>query len=243
MKRLIVNADDFGYCEAVNTAILRTYTSGIVRSTTMMANMPGFDHAVSLAKANPGLKIGVHMTMTCYKPVLTTHKTLVDEHGYFDKSKKDEFDLDELYAEFKAQIEKVKQAGIEITHLDSHHHVHTFDRLQPVIERLAKEYRLPIRGGFKYEMPYEPKSELCGKFYQKTASLAYLEEFLSTMEEDKIYDMMCHPAYLDNFLYKSSSYAVQRLDEFDILVSDEAKALLEKYQVKLVDYTEFKAKA
>lgn len=236
MKKLIVNADDFGYCEAVNTAILRTFTSGIVRSTTIMANMPGFEHAVSLAKENPSLGIGVHMTMTCYKPVLSTHTTLVDTDGFFDKANKDNFDLDEIYAEFKAQIDKVLAAGISITHLDSHHHVHTTIRLKPVIERLAKEYALPIRGGFKYKMDYEPKSELCGKFYQKQANLEYFEEFLSGMEDGIIYDMMCHPAYIDNFLYTSSSYALQRMDEFDVLISKEAKHLIEKYEVELINY-------
>ena len=83
--RLIINADDFGYSKGVNYGIIDAYKNGIVRSTTIMAGMPGFDHAVELAKENKELGVGVHLTLTSYKPVLDSHKTIVNEHGYFDK--------------------------------------------------------------------------------------------------------------------------------------------------------------
>ena len=76
MKRLIVNADDFGFDEAVNYGILKGYQEGIVTSTSMMANMPGFAHAVTLAKQHRDLGIGVHLTLTCYYPLGKGYKSL-----------------------------------------------------------------------------------------------------------------------------------------------------------------------
>ena len=70
MKKLIMNADDFGLSEAVNYGILKGFQDGILTSTTIMANMPGFDHAVEMAKQHPEMHIGVHLNLTCYKPLL-----------------------------------------------------------------------------------------------------------------------------------------------------------------------------
>ena len=85
MSKLIVNADDFGYCEAVNYGIISAHRNGIVTSTTIMANMPGFDHAVNLLKKNKDIGCGVHMTLSCNKPLNNKFKSLVDENGMFHR--------------------------------------------------------------------------------------------------------------------------------------------------------------
>ena len=77
MKRMIVNADDFGFSEAVNHGILKAMQEGIVTSTSIMANMPGFAHAVQLYHEHPDMAVGVHLNLTCYRPLLSTHQTLV----------------------------------------------------------------------------------------------------------------------------------------------------------------------
>ena len=115
MTKLIVNADDFGLSEAVNYGIISAYKYGIVRSTTAMANMLWFEHAMELLKENKNLGCGVHRTLSCYKPVLSNLKTIVDENGYFIRRITNKIlesmDLDEVYNEFCAQIEKVKNAS------------------------------------------------------------------------------------------------------------------------------------
>ncbi|PYT08364.1 MAG: hypothetical protein DMF60_04915 [Acidobacteria bacterium] len=63
MKRLIVNADDFGFTRGVNRAVVRAFKSGIVTSTTIMANGEAFEDAVQLALANPGLGVGCHLAV------------------------------------------------------------------------------------------------------------------------------------------------------------------------------------
>ena len=111
MTKLIINADDFGLSEGVNYGIISAYKSGVVRST-MLWLMPGFEHAMELLKENKDLGCGVHMTLSCYKPVLSNLKTIVDENGYFIRRITNEvienMDLNEIYEEFCAQIEKVR---------------------------------------------------------------------------------------------------------------------------------------
>ena len=150
MKHLIFNADDFGYSYGVNYGILESHLRGVLTSTTLMAGMPGFDHAVALAKAHPSLGVGVHLTLTCGRPLLPGHRTLTEPNGDFHPlafyhSEAQPLDSGEVYREWKAQIDKVIAAGIQPTHLDSHHHVHTFRGLEAVFVRLAREYRLPVR--------------------------------------------------------------------------------------------------
>ncbi len=152
MTKLIINADDFGYCEAVNHGIISAYRNGVVTSTTTMANMPGFKHAMKLLKKNLGLGCGVHLTLSCHKPLLSDLKTIVDENGYFHRGITNEslqnMDLDEIYEEFCAQIDRLMKYT-KVSHIDSHHHVHTLEGLKPVIQKILEKYNLPIRGGFE----------------------------------------------------------------------------------------------
>ncbi|MEZ9566105.1 carbohydrate deacetylase [Vibrio artabrorum] len=148
--RVINNADDFGYSNAINYGIIDAHRYGILNSATIMAHMDGFDHAVELSKQNPQLAIGVHCTLTCGRPLLSDHKTLTEKCGTFKKIsfwEQDDsaVDDDEVYREFKAQIEKVIASGIQPTHLDSHHHIHRYKNNMAITIRLAKEFGIAIR--------------------------------------------------------------------------------------------------
>lgn len=237
--KLIINADDFGYSNGVNYGIIDAYKKGIVRSTTIMAGMPGFNHAIELAKENKGLGVGVHLTLTCYKPILNNHKTIVDEKGYFNKqlyTKENikNIDLEEIYEEFIAQIEKVRATGIEITHLDSHHHVHTLKELKPVIERVLAKYKLPIRGGLTYELDYDKVMNFSGSFYNENVNFNKFEELLR--QNIECLDVMTHPAYLDKLVLESSSYNLKRVEELELLTSDRAKLLIKDMNIELSNY-------
>lgn len=238
MKKLIVNADDFGFCESVNYGILRAYKKGIVTSTTMMANMPGFEHAVQLYRENPGLGVGVHLNITCGKPI-TNAPSLINEEGMMNRDNRPNWNLDEIYTELEAQIEKVKAAGIPITHLDSHHHIHTLEQLQPVIEKLHAKYPYPMRGGFEYESPISPQSKVCVDFYKEGVSLENFERILENLKEDVVCDMMSHPAYLERFIYQLSSYNLNRMEELELLTSPEMVDLVKKYNAVLGNYKTF----
>lgn len=230
MTKLIINADDFGLSEGVNYGIISAYKSGVVRSTSVMANMPGFEHAMELLKENENLGCGVHMTLSCYKPVLSNLKTIVDENGYFIRRITNEvienMDLDEIYEEFCDQIEKVR-AKTDITHLDSHHHVHTLEKLRPVIERILEKYDLPIRGGFEYDFNYSKIIPLIDTFYGENVSEGYFVKKVDYLKSYEIADIMCHPAYVDDFLMKTTSYSMARINEHKILTSKDTKDFIQ----------------
>ena len=152
MGKVIFNSDDFGYSYGVNYGIVDAYQRGILTSTTLMANMPGFEHAVKLKKELPNLGVGVHLTLTCGKPLLKNVDSLMegDRFKHLSYYKQPfEVDGDQLYQEWNTQIQKVYRAGIIPTHLDSHHHTHTFGMNQEVVVALAKKYDLPVRGNFE----------------------------------------------------------------------------------------------
>ena len=161
-KYLIINADDFGSFRGANLAIfdLLKDPDSPLTSSTIMAPCPWAPEAVRFAKENPELCIGVHWTFTnewsTYRWGPVAHQnteSLRDEFGYMHHES-DEFekhaDLDEVYAEAKAQIELLKKLGLEPSHLDNHmgsiYGVATgrFELLN-VAFRLAAEYGLPFR--------------------------------------------------------------------------------------------------
>ena len=127
IKKLIINADDFGMCEGNSLGILLAHEKGLVSSTTVMMNMPYALWALDKAKAYPNLGIGVHLNLTAGKPLLPGKKSYTDEEGNFlrPSAYEDEFpdgEPDEVYEEWKAQIEAfIAHTGHLPTHLDSHH--------------------------------------------------------------------------------------------------------------------------
>src|SRR3982074_2267831 len=87
-RRLIVNADDFGSSEAVNEAVVRAYTEGVLTSCSLMVTGEAFEDAVRLAHAHPGLAVGIHLVTVMGRAVLphTEIPALVDQAGYFSSN-------------------------------------------------------------------------------------------------------------------------------------------------------------
>ena len=240
MTKIIINADDFGYCEAVNYGIISAHNNGIVRSTSMMANMPGVEHGVGLLKENKTLNCGVHMTLSCGRQLLSNLKTIVDKDGFFIRRITDEIiekmDCDEIYRELCAQIDRVKGLGIDISHLDSHHHIHTLVSLKPVIEKIVTKYNLPIRGGFEYNLEYSKVVPLIDSFYKENVSEEYFIKNIDEIMKYDVVDIMSHPAFLDDYILNSTSYAIDRTKEHKILTSKKVKEFLEKNGLVISSY-------
>lgn len=147
MRRLIVNADDFGYTAGVNRAIVEAHSHGVVTSSTLMANGPAFAEAVQLAATVPALSIGCHVVLTDGKPVLSTEKlaSLTDSDSFRDgmfsfaaRAISGRIDADEITAEATAQIQKIQSAGIAVSHIDTHKHTHLFPKILSPLLRAAK---------------------------------------------------------------------------------------------------------
>lgn len=241
MAFIINNADDFGYSRAVNYGIIDSFQRGVLTSATVMANMPGFDHAVMLAKENPELGVGVHLTLTAGRPILNGHQTIADEGGRFRKrvyycEMDTPIDEEEVYAEWKAQIERVLSNGILPTHLDSHHHIHTFRNNLPVFLRLAKEYDLPVRNSFQNPGDYRDAGVECCDvlinpwIYHEDRILGspnkgelLAEEIIRQIEgyrNIETMEVMWHPSYIDSVLLDGSSWVRTRVYERDAIDSE-----------------------
>lgn len=230
--KLIVNADDFGLSRGVNFGIIDAMHHGIVRSTTLMASGPAFDHAVELGKGNKALGIGIHLTLTWGYPLVSGHKTLVDEQGKFHKlayveNHTDCLDPAEIEKEFTAQIEKVLASGIEPTHLDSHHHVHMLPAHREITAAVARKYSLPYRG----------IGAFTAAFYGTELTTRRLREILEAYRGEGPLEVMCHPGYLDPGLQKESSYNLPRVKEYSILTAPETLDYIKEKKIELINYT------
>lgn len=147
MRRLIVNADDFGFTSGVNRAIVEASSRGIVTSTTLMANGQTFAEAVELAKKMPSLSVGCHMVLTDGKPVVDalqlpslTHGSQFRDgmFGFAARAIAGQIHADQITAEAIAQIRKIQSAGIEVSHFDTHKHTHIFPKvLRPLLRAAA----------------------------------------------------------------------------------------------------------
>lgn len=240
MKKLIINADDFGYCKGVNYGIIEAHTDGVLTSTTMMANMPGFDHAVELHQQYPNLGIGVHLNLTTGSPVLNHLKTIVDTDGNFHSQAyyKESFTVDEkeVYDEWKAQIEKILATGIQPTHLDTHHHANLFGAFNETYFKLADEYNLPVRNNFNNQEPARRTTD--GFVYTMETALQSEGPLNQLFATHDTVEIMCHPAFLDKFLLASSSYTCPRTEELDLLTHPDTKELFRSQN--LFELTTFK---
>ncbi|HEV3305441.1 MAG TPA: ChbG/HpnK family deacetylase [Candidatus Sulfotelmatobacter sp.] len=147
MRRLIINADDFGLTAGVNRAIVEAHTRGIVTSSTLMATGPAFEDAVRLAKQSPDLSIGCHALLIDGEPVLNSARmpTITSHNAgttrfrdglksFAARALTGRLDPDEVEAETTAQIRKIQSAGLTVSHVDSHKHTHLFPAvLRPLL--------------------------------------------------------------------------------------------------------------
>ncbi len=164
MRRLIINADDFGLTAGVNRAIVEAHEHGVVTSATLMANGPAFADAIGLAQSCPGLGVGCHIVLVDGAPLLdaTAVRTLLDRGNSSGPHFREgitwfgalallgRLNESEIEAEATAQIRKLQAAGITVTHLDSHKHTHMFPCvLRPLLRAASSCGVKAIRNPFE----------------------------------------------------------------------------------------------
>lgn len=158
-RLLLLHADDLGLLHSVNAAAIAMFEAAALQSGSVMVPSPWFPELAAYARTRPDLDLGIHLTFISeqpgyrWGPVLGAGKvpSLADGSGYFPVSWEPERPVDaaELEAEIRAQIDRARSLGVVPTHLDAHAHALQW-RGRPVFERLqkvAREYRLPIRVG------------------------------------------------------------------------------------------------
>jgi predicted glycoside hydrolase/deacetylase ChbG (UPF0249 family) len=156
-RLLIVNCDDVGMCHAANSAVISGMEEGLISSGTIMVPCPWFPEIAAYASSHPNSNFGIHLCHTSewkfyrWPPVLPAVEVpgLVDPEGRLWRSIQEVYahaTPDEALREGRAQIRKALDAGIDITHLDSHMGTLQYDlRYVEVYLKLAKEFDLPVR--------------------------------------------------------------------------------------------------
>jgi chitin disaccharide deacetylase len=162
-RQLIVNGDDFGLHTEINQGILYAYRNGILTSASLLANGEAFEEASAIARQEPGLETGVHLALTQLAPCLPgSHvSALLEGDGRFPnnpmavlkKLSLGQIPEEQIEAEFRAQIERVRAAGLNISHLDGHQHVQVFPSAAGIVAQLAREYGIRA-----VRLPREPLS-------------------------------------------------------------------------------------
>ena len=153
-RLLIVSADDLGLTDGVCSAIARSHADGVVTSTSLLAVGRAFSSAVRVLREAPGLDVGAHLAMVGEDPPLLTPReipTLVNKQGRFPLSYRTvlargfarRIDPDEVRREFTAQLQRIRAAGVHVSHLDTHQHVHLWPAVARVVTELARQERIP----------------------------------------------------------------------------------------------------
>lgn len=177
MKNLIINADDFGLHRVVNTGIIEGYQQGLITSTSLMSVGRAFDEAVQLSFENPGLGVGIHLTLVNEQP-LSERKmipSLVNNNDHMEENYirfllkfiKGQISLREVEIELTNQVQKAVDTGLPITHLDSHQHLHVVPGIIDIVLQLAEKFQIKA-----VRIPDEPYFFFGGYDFQPARALA-----------------------------------------------------------------------
>jgi len=246
IKKLIINADDFGLTEGITKGIIDCHADGVLTSTTLLINAPFTNMALNMAQQCPRLGVGIHLNATLGRPLVSGKKSFTDAYGQFVKVteyplRNVEANPKELYMEWKAQIELfIALANKLPTHVDSHHHVHMNPVHHEAVLKLTQEYDLPVRQtsrhhSQKINTDYED-AYFYGDFYGDSLSMKSITDVFDLDKE--IVEIMCHPAYLDQATYDSSNYRLPRMTEMKILRSQELRRFVKEAGIELINYAD-----
>ena len=248
MRKLIVNADDFGFSPQVNEGVCEAFLHGIVTDASLLVYSPHAPHAVKLAEG-ASFPIGIHVDLvTTFIP---TQSTLLGPEGdlvrelfrrEYDKQPGVPFSCDRLIGirnEIRNQIDRfVQMAGRLPTHLDYHFGLHYLPEVMAMYLTVAEEYQLPARWGRQYagKNPYSLSPDgLCDQF--RGVDTGGTDLFLDLVRKpwEGLLEMMCHPGYFtpDGLM---DTYNRERENELRVLTDPRLKSELDKLGIELVNY-------
>ena len=151
--KVIFHGDDFGLTPGVNHGIITAFKRGLLTSTSLMAVGEAAEEAVDLALNNPGLDVGIHLVLSDEPPLLAPEAlaAFISRHGLLPSRNRilraifsRKLDYGQVEAEWCAQVDKVLNAGIKISHLDSHQFIHLFPGLFGICQHLKRRYNIPF---------------------------------------------------------------------------------------------------
>jgi len=221
---LVINADDFGYSRGINRGIAEAHDRGVVTSTSLMVDGPAVEEAVALARARPGLSVGLHVNFT------NEAERLVE----FGDPAVCRADLERQLARFEALL------GRPPTHLDSHQHVHRGGVQRPIFREVAARLGVHLRdeppvaykGGFYGQWEY-------GVSEPDKIGVAFLSGMLREEFRAGAYELCCHPGYFDG----AASFVYHRDRELELatLTDPRIRALIDALGIRLVGWRDVAA--
>ena len=269
-RRLIINADDFGISLGVNTGIIEAAVAGVVTSASMIVNLPAFADAVDRAQLCPFLSLGLHFNLTAGRPLTPARSLIQASTGEFysmpqlmTRASLGRLDPWDIISECVAQIDRMIDAGISPTHLDSHRHIHAHPAIPWAVARAAAS-----RGISHIRAPLEPfrlnaadwrstikKTGLhaSARLSRKSATPARRIHFVGISLQGGRYfaerlfalipqlpagttELMTHPGYADAALAKQDGYTLYRQTELGVLCSSEFREHLVQHGVTLTSF-------
>lgn len=264
VRKLIVNADDFGFTSDVNRGIVEAHQHGILTATTLMANGAAFDDAVELAKQNPNLDVGCHLVLIGGHSVLAGGEPL--PHSVPELLRALAARRLRVRDELAAQVEAILGAGLDPTHLDTHKHTHLAPSVLEAVAAIAEEYRIPwVRRPFDLPMtsgaPWLKRATgrglqvMRGRFHRVLAAhgcrttdhfagfsltgrfhTAELVRLIRQLPEG-LTEFMCHPGHCGDELRSAHTRLKEsRQRELEALTAPETRQALEDAGVELVSY-------
>jgi hypothetical protein len=248
VKRLIVNADDYGRSPGVNAGVREAHARGIVTSATVLvlegAAVRGIREAAEHA---PRLALGLHFALTGGSPPAAPAREVATlaPAGRFPRTRAElpeRLPAEEIRRELEAQIGVFQVlAGRPPSHLDSHHHVALHPSVAPAFAAVARARGLPARAasaearrGLRAAGVRTP-DVFIDRFYGENVGLRTLESILEELPEGTA-ELMCHPGRADEALKAVSTYAEEREWEIDVLCDPKVKALLRARKIALVGF-------
>jgi predicted glycoside hydrolase/deacetylase ChbG (UPF0249 family) len=221
---VIANADDLGFSDSVNKAILRCFEQEYINSTSLMTDTPDFEATVELIHQNPVIKnIGVHVDLAQFRPLTDFKENFLDTEGNWDVYKTNKVLLSlsksakaAFAKEIDAQIERALGKKVNIVHLDSHLHLHTLPAFYKLFLMSAKRYNLKLR----LAQTYNEGSNV--KFYYRKyvnslirkAGLNYADGF-ETVSRFLLYKSRQQKSVIEIMLHPDLDAAGALTDHFD----------------------------
>jgi predicted glycoside hydrolase/deacetylase ChbG (UPF0249 family) len=243
---LIVNADDLGRTKGINSGIFEAHSSGLVTSATLMVAFPAAEEAAARLDEFPDLGVGLHVALTGVPSVLPAKRlaSLTDASGRFPAKPEGlvQPEPEDVLMEARAQLDRFRElTGRLPTHLDSHHHSHRHPVVCDALVILAGEHDLPVRNaspdvGARLRRDGVTTTDFfVEKFFGVDARLDVLIEILGGIRPG-VTEIMCHPAHVDDELRSTSSYAVERERELEVLTSPRVLRAVQEFDLRPVHF-------
>ncbi|HEU4990620.1 MAG TPA: ChbG/HpnK family deacetylase [Gemmatimonadaceae bacterium] len=267
--RLIINADDFAFTPGVTAGILDAHAAGTVTSTSMMVGCPGWEDGVRRARATPRLDVGLHFNLLVGRP-FTNAASLRGPAGEFltlaalvRRALLGRVRAREVEAECEAQLAALRDAGVAVSHIDSHRHVHALPGIASAVARVADAHALALRHPLEWSphraalAPSRMRGALVGAAWHVASRAApatrapdhfvgpllqgdrgFAARLLNLLDRlpPGVTELMVHPGRVDRVLETVDSYTWQREREREALTEGALVERLRRGDLALADF-------